>query len=267
MSWYSYGEYTTTAERKKNIAYHVAKLKEKNSDLEPIVVQGRLQAKTFWGKAWFGNLKTYEDCAYRLGRGRTYVTNGAVLDLKIKSGEINALVCGTSLYKVRITIVAASPALWRNLIAECSGKINSLVELLQGKFSQHIMQIVSNPGKGLFPKYKEIKFDCSCPDYALMCKHVSAVLYGVGIRLDDSPEQLFLLRQIDHNELLLSATNNVSFGLASNFKAKASDGDLSQLFGIDIVEMTEEPLKKTKKKALVVTKKRVLTSSKKKRQS
>lgn len=271
MSWNNYGrfpEYISVAERKKKIAQQTAKLKAKNKKdvLQPIVVQGRLMAKTFWGKAWFKNLESYADYAYRLDRGRSYVRNGAVADLKIQSGEIHALVCGTRTYKVHITILATSSTDWRSLIKECSGKINSLVELLQGKFSQHIMQIITQPDRGLFPKNREISFNCSCPDHASMCKHVSAVLYGVGIRLDDFPEQLFMLRQVDHMELLLSAVHDVPLGLESAVGSKVIDDDLSQLFGIDIMETpTKKSSKKVKKTDLVAATKKVSGVSKKKK--
>jgi uncharacterized Zn finger protein len=199
--------------------------------------------------------------------------NGAVIDLKIRRGEIQALVCGTRTYTVHIAIAAACPEAWRSLINECSGKINSLIELLQGKFSQHIMEVITQPDRGLFPKPKEIKFDCSCPDYASMCKHVSATLYGIGIRLDDSPEQLFLLRQVDQTELLLSAVQDVPLGLGSAVETKGIDDDLSQLFGIEIAKTTKNSARKTKKTdsavvadgAIIETKKRTSTNSKKRK--
>jgi Uncharacterized conserved protein len=244
MSWNNYGryhEYVSVSERKEKIAHQVAKFKKKNGIvLQPIVVEGRVMAKTFWGKAWFKNLESYQDYAYRLERGRSYVRHGAVIDLKINSGEVHALVCGTHTYKVKITIAAASQEAWRSLIDECSGKINSLIELLQGKFSQNIMQVITQSDKGLFPKSEEITFDCSCFDHALMCKHVSAVLYGVGIRLDDTPDQLFLLRKVDQNELLLSAVQDVPLGVKAVVGAKKIDDDLSQLFGIEIEEVVNK---------------------------
>ncbi len=280
MSWHNYGrfpQYITIAERKKKNAQKISKLKIKEKDLQPVIAEGRLIAKTFWGKAWCKNLESYEDYAYRLDRGRSYVRSGAVVDLKIQPGEINALVCGTRMYTVHITISTVSPEAWHSLIKECSGKINSLIELLQGKFSQHIMQIIMQPDKGLFPKKNEIVLNCSCPDYASMCKHVSAVLYGVGIRLDDSPEQLFILRQVDHTELLLSAAQDVSLGLSSPMASSIIEDDLSTLFGIEIaqetkiaeeielVQIIKKSTKKTRKSGFNATRKRALARSRKER--
>lgn len=130
MSWNNYGrfpKYVTVAERKEKIAQKTAKLKKKSSNLEPIIVQGRRMVKTFWGESWCNNLESYADYEYRLERGRTYVRHGAVVDLKIQPGEIYAKVCGTRMYIIHITIAALGEKEWRNLIKECSGKINSLI--------------------------------------------------------------------------------------------------------------------------------------------
>jgi len=236
MTWINHGgfpEYISVAERKKRIEQQAKKLRSKNkhADFQPIAVPGRLMTKTFWGKAWCTNIESYADYKYRLERGRSYVRHGAVVDLKIYAGSVTALVCGTHTYAVSISIVTASKPAWQALIKECAGKINSLVELLQGKFSKHIMEILTQPKTGLFPKPAEITFTCSCPDYAVMCKHVAAVLYGIGVRLDHTPEHLFLLRSVDHTELLKSAVNQASF---TTVPTMPLTGDLSQLFGIQI---------------------------------
>ena len=172
---------------------------------EPIVLEGRSIANTFWGKAWCKNLESYSDYSNRLPRGRTYVRNGSVIDLKMAAGEITALVSGSSIYKVKIAIAKVVANKWNKIVDECAGKIDSLIELLQGKFSKAVMEIITDPKKGLFPDPKEIKLSCSCPDWADMCKHVAAVLYGVGARLDNRPEELFMLRQADHIELIAKA--------------------------------------------------------------
>ena len=156
--------------------------------------------RTFWGKAWCENLESYRDYENRLPRGRTYVRNGSVVDLQIAPLEVTAMVSGSELYTVKISIKAMPKAQWQSLCRDCAGGIDSLVELLQGRFSKGVMERLCRQDNGLFPKPSEIRFSCSCPDSASMCKHVAAVLYGVGSRLDEQPELLFRLRAVDHSE-------------------------------------------------------------------
>jgi len=208
MGWESswgYPPYVKVAERKKQAARKIAQLKKKGHAIEPIVVEGRTIATTFWGKAWCKHLEKYSDYENRLPRGRTYVRNGSVIDLKLNPGTIKALVSGSSIYTVEITIDPFSPSKWEALIKECSGKIDSLIELLQGTFSKGVMEVIMHAEKGLFPHSHEIKLKCSCYDWTDMCKHAAAALYGIGAHLDDRPEDLFLLRQVDHTALLTQA--------------------------------------------------------------
>ena len=138
---------------------------------------------------------------------------------------------------MQIAIKAASPSLWKALCEDCAGSINSLVELLQGRFSKGVMERVCLPGKGLFPTPKEIKLSCSCPDWADMCKHVAAVLYGVGARLDASPELLFILRGVDHAELVAKAGEGLPAAKKPiSSKRVMAGGDLGALFGVEMAE-------------------------------
>lgn len=243
MGWYEFAPYVPVAERKRKAAKEVAKLKKKGEVCHPIVIEGRTIANTFWGKAWCKNLESYSDYANRLPRGRSYVRHGSVIDLKVREGEIKALVSGSSIYKVKIAITQVVANKWNNMVNECAGKIDSLIELLQGKFSKAVMQIITDPEKGLFPHPKEIRLSCSCPDWADMCKHVAAVLYGVGARLDTKPEELFLLRQADHVDLIAKA-GTISLTQASSDQSDRilDDTDLSSLFGIDIGDNPKQDL-------------------------
>ena len=236
MSWEygGYPPYVPVAERKKEAARKVAALKKKGQDVNPVVVEGRIIAKTFWGKAWCKNLESYSDYANRLPRGRTYVRNGSVIDLKLSAGKIKALVSGSSIYTTTITIDPIPASKWDAIVKECAGKIDSLIELLQGKFSKGVMEIITHGDKGLFPHPKEITLNCSCYDYADMCKHVAAVLYGVGVRLEEHPEALFLLRGANHMDLIANASGaSLSIGVEDQDTTRFT-GDLSSLFGIDI---------------------------------
>ena len=156
----------------------------------PVVIEGRKIARSFWGKAWCDNLERYSDFANRLPRGRAYVSNGSVVDLQLAHGKIEALVSGTEIYRVKIDISVAAPTRWKAICADCAGSVGSLVELLQGKLSKHVMERVCREADGLFPGPREITMTCSCPDWAGMCKHVAATLYGVGARLELSTRPL-----------------------------------------------------------------------------
>ena len=234
MRWYDrFKPYVPVAQRRAQAAKEVAKRTKKGQTVSPVNIGGKAIASTFWGKAWCTNLEGYSDFANRLPRGRTYVRNGAVVDLKIEKGRIKALVSGSELYKVEIDIAALPKPKWAALKAQCAGKIGTLVELLQGKLSKAVMETVTDREKGLFPKPKEIEMTCSCPDYAGMCKHVAATMYGVGNRLDSSPELLFTLRCVDHTELIEQAIPAAPLEGKSGTPAIAAD-ELGAIFGIEI---------------------------------
>ena len=232
--WGEYPPYVSVAERKTLAAKEIAKLTKKGKKVSPVVLEGRTIADTFWGKAWCTNLERYSDYESRLPRGRSYVRSGAVIDLQIEPGKIAALVRGSSLYTVAITIKPVEAALWRSIVRECTGKIDSVIELLRGKLSSAVMEVITQQETGLFPAPKQIGLSCSCPDSATMCKHVAAALYGVGARLDRAPELLFGLRGVDPAELVTTAAASMTAGKPPVAKAKALDADLASLFGIDM---------------------------------
>ena len=220
----------------------------KGQKLSPIKIDGRMIAQTFWGKAWCDHLESFSDYENRLPRGRTYVRNGSVIHLSIAEGKIEALVQGSSLYTVKIDIKCVDQKKWKTLLESCSGEIDSVVELLQGRLSSSVMKTITDRQNGLFPQPKEISLSCSCPDWADMCKHVAAVLYGVGARLDQEPELLFKLRHVDHLELI----NKATLKAPQKRSAKAqdlNDQDLSNLFGIEIdSKPTDKEMKPAKAK-------------------
>jgi uncharacterized Zn finger protein len=209
------------------------KLAKKGQMISPVQITGRTIASTFWGKAWCDNLESYSDFRNRVPRGRTYVRNGSVVDLRISPGEVISYVSGSHLYSVKIKIKPLIAATWKILKTQCGQQIGSLVELLQGRLSESVMEIVTAHDNGLFPAPKEIEMACSCPDWAGMCKHVAATLYGVGNRLDHQPELLFALRGVDHMELIAQAGSSVSKPAAGKKKTIAA-GDLADVFGIEL---------------------------------
>lgn len=231
--------YIPVAKRRKQAERAVKNLTKKGQALSPVQITARRIATTFWGKAWCDNLESYRDFANRLPRGRTYLRNGSVLDLQIAPCEIRAMVSGSSLYDVTIKIGALPKTQWQATCRDCAGGIDSLVELLKGQFSKGVMERICQQGKGLFPKPSEIKFYCNCPDYASMCKHIAAVLYGVGARLDQQPELLFQLRAVNQNELVANLNSDLPLVKARPDAARLLlDDDISALFGL---EMEEEP--------------------------
>lgn len=225
--------YIPVAQRQRQAKQKVAALNKKGQSCQPVTIEGRAIAKSFWGKAWCDNLESYSDFANRLPRGRTYVRNSSVIDLRIESGRVLALVSGSDVYSVEIGVQPLAATKWGAIIKECSGKVASLVELLQGRLSKAVMETVTRRGEGLFPLPRQISMRCSCPDAASMCKHVAAVLYGVGARLDNEPELLFRLRHVDPQDLTRQLGNMPA--MAPSDTQSALDGtDLSALFGIDL---------------------------------
>jgi len=240
MGWNYYGfrPYVPVAQRRREAQRELEKMRKKGLAVQPIVIGSRVIAKTFWGKAWCENLESYSDFENRLPRGRTYVRNGSVVHLEIQPGRISARVSGSELYSVEITISSLPDPHWKCVKSQCAGQIGSLVELLQGRLSRSVMDVVTQRGGGLFPKPAEIKMTCSCPDWAGMCKHVAAVLYGVGARLDDKPELLFLLRKVDHLELIAGAVDSAPVANAGKSRGKKTIAaqDLADVFGIEMAE-------------------------------
>jgi uncharacterized Zn finger protein len=237
MSYHEWRPYVPVAARRRKAEKKLAELKKNGQAVSPVTIEGRAIAKSFWGKSWCANLERYSDYENRLPRGRTYVRNGSVVDLQIAKSKVWAVVSGSDLYTVTITIAPVSATRWKAICSDCAGTIDSLVELLQGRLSKGVMDRVCREHDGLFPTPKEIKLSCSCPDWADMCKHVAAVLYGVGARLDEKPALLFELRGVDENQLLANAGQTLSLQKAVPATTKVlDDGDVAALFGLEMVE-------------------------------
>ncbi len=256
MGWYfQFKPYVPVAQRRANAAKVAEKIAKKDGRaLEPIKIDGRAIARTYWGKAWCDNLESYSDYENRLPRGRTYVRNGSVVDLRIKAGQIDALVSGSEVYKIQITIDKLKPGPWTRIKADCSHSIKSVMKLLTGKLDKDVMERLARRDQGLFPSPKEIKMRCSCPDGAYVCKHVAATMYGVGARLDNEPELLFTLRDVDHLELISQAVSseNLDAALETEGGETLEGQDLGAMFGIEMapefIGGTTTAAKKTTKK-------------------
>jgi uncharacterized Zn finger protein len=266
MSYYfAWRSYVSVAQKRRNAEREVDKLKKRRRSIAPVRIEGREIAKSFWGQAWCANLERYSDYENRLPRGRSYVRNGSVVDLQIGRGGVAAMVAGSELYKVKVSIAPVAKARWKGICRDCAGSIDSLVELLQGRLAKGVMERVCREGDGLFPSAGEIKLACSCPDWADMCKHVSAVLYGVGARLDENPQLLFVLRGVDENELIASAGQDLPLSRATSSTAKVlDDTDVAALFGLEIADTADSSTHVPKRKRPNVSK---TTSKQRKRSS
>ena len=248
MAWYGdngyFRPYVSVWEKKAFGARALAKLlkKSKRSPEPVLLTSGRRHvATTFWGKAWCTNLERYADFANRLPRGRTYVRNGSVLDLAIGKGTVAAYVAGSELYTVKIGIAPLAKTRWRRVVSRSTGRIGSLVGLLRGELSTDVLSVLCDAKEGLFPEPREISLECSCPDWAEVCKHVAAVLYGVGSRLDQKPELFFVLRQVDQGELISSATSGAVSRSRKGAAKRLTADKLADVFGIDIVDEPVNP--------------------------
>ena len=226
-----YPRYVPVGVRRARALRERLSLRARGVEVQPVDIRGRLIARSFWGRRWCEHLESFSDFANRLPRGRTYVRNGAVYHLAVAPGGVEARVAGTDLYRVAVGIRTLRRPAWKAIKAACAGQIGSVLELLQGRLSDHVMEVVTDRDTGLFPKPGEMKLACDCPDWATMCKHVAAVLYGVGSRLDDSPELLFRLRGVDEAELI-GADLALPGGTAS--ADTLADEDLGSIFGIDL---------------------------------
>jgi len=257
--WQYYPPYVSVAEKKADGARALATLlKKSRRAAEPVLVTHRKRqlCTTFWGKAWSDNLQRYADLASRLPRGRAYLRNGSVLDMVITGGRIEAHVAGSELYRVTIGIAPLRNTAWRRVVTRCTGRIGSLVGLLRGELSDDVLAVLTHATDGLFPEPRDMALDCSCPDVAEVCKHVAAVLYGVGVRLDARPELFFVLRQVDQAELLSSATAGaVARGRPVAGKRIAAER-LSSVFGIELEEVSPARPARKPPKGKAVSKRR-----------
>lgn len=236
--WWSFQD---IQEQKKRVQREITKRRKRGEAFEVLAAPAgqKKLCTTFWGQAWCRNLESYQDYESRLPRGRSYLRQGNVYNLEIKPGELAAVVAGSELYEADVRISRLPPKQWRHIVEQGAGQAGSMLDLLAGRLGEGLMRLLTDPQQGLFPKPKEIRFDCSCPDHADLCKHIAAVLYGVGVLLDTRPELLFTLRGVDQAELLSSASHAAVTELRAD-SGELADADLSALFGIDLATSAEE---------------------------
>jgi uncharacterized Zn finger protein len=251
MSFDRWPPYVPVAKRRAKAQREMKKLRKQGKHIEPVEIEGRKIARSFWGEGWCKHLEQFSDYDNCLPRGRTYVRNGSVAHLAISNGKVEAIVNGSLLYNINITIKLLPKQKWDKIRQQCTGQIGSMLELLQGKLSNQVMQIVPDTDTGLFPNLREIEPSCDCPDWADMCKHIAAVLYGIGARLDHQPELLFLLRNVDHQALISAELDLHTATGGTGKRRRLVSENLSDVFGVDI----DEPTKPVKRKPSSASKK------------
>ncbi len=233
--------YVPVAKRRANATREASKLTKKGQNLRPIHIKSRAIATSFWGLAWCKNLEIYADWANRMPRGRTYARNGSIVDLQIEPSKITALVCGSSLYKIKISIDPLNKQRWQAIRGDCAQQVSSLMDLMRGKLPDAVLARLTDPKQGMFPSPKELKLQCSCPDYATMCKHIAATLYGVGHLLDSEPGLFFKMRGVDQSELVSDAltTQTADDAMGLNQRSDLAGEDLGAIFGIDLATTSD----------------------------
>ena len=256
MSYYGdWAPYVPVAQRKRNGTRQAQKRMKKGESLQPVEIAGNVIAKTFWGQAWCKHFEQYRDFANRLPRGKTYARNGSVCDLRITKGKITGMVCGSQLYDVDITIKPLDSKKWKAIRKQCGKSVHSLIDLMRGQLSDEVIGQLTDAEKGMFPLGDEMSLSCDCPDYSSLCKHLAAVMYGAGNRLDTSPDLLFLLRGVDQSELIADAiaSGNAQNDVGLNTESGLEGDDLGAIFGIEMAE-TPTVKKKTPRKKPAVKK-------------
>jgi uncharacterized Zn finger protein len=239
MSWgYSYHSYSTpsVAEQRRTAERRKKQLEKDGRELQPIIIEGNKIARKWWGIAWNKNLESYADFENRIGRGRSYCKNGLILDLRISEGAISANVSGSHLYNVKIIIDKLTDRHWHGIVAACAKRVENIGALVEGRFPQGLADVFMKQAGGLFPSPKEIHMSCNCPDIAMLCKHIAAVLYGIGARLDSDPLLFFKLRGVDPGELIKKSVDEKMQMLLANAGKESgrviADRDVARLFGL-----------------------------------
>ena len=241
MGWYDYYggyTYTSVAELKAKAKKYISDQLKKGVKLSPVEIEGRIIAKSWWGKAWCENLERYADYYSRLERGRKYVRANCVIDLKIEAGKVTGLVQGSDSkpYSIEVKIDKLDEEQYGHIVEKCAFKIQNINDLVKGNFPDDLKALFTEKDTGLFPPMSKIHFNCSCPDWADMCKHVAAVLYGVGARFDNDPLLLFTLRGVDMEKLIGNAIKDRIASMIENAARPSrrimSDKAMQEVFGI-----------------------------------
>ncbi len=155
--------------------------------------------KTWWGEQWLNSLNNI-DYSNRLPRGATYARKGAVKKISIKGNRIAAKVQGTRVRPYNIDIIMPpffDPEL-SNFIKELSRRPAIISKMLNRELDPAVLSLAEQFNLKVFPKqWSDLKMNCSCPDWAVPCKHLASVIYKVSAEIDNNPFLVFSLHNVD----------------------------------------------------------------------
>mgnify|MGYP002856125409 CR=1 FL=1 len=241
----SYNYYNKKRKKKKEnfidkFTEKAQRIAKRHKEYNPVIIEkgARTICKSWWGKAWCQNLERYADWENRIARGKDYVKHNTLVDLQINGGKISAKVQGAawSPYEINIMIDPISEKQCQEISKEAAGEIKDIESLIAGKFPKNLKDLFFKE-EGLFPSPKEIHFGCSCPDYAKMCKHIVAALYGIGVRLDSNPLYFFQMRGIDVDLFIAKVVGDGVESMLENANVKSEriiqNADLLRIFSVE----------------------------------
>ena len=160
--------------------------------------------RTWWGAQWLQAL-TQIDFDNRLPRGRTYANRGAVRNLVVDGGRISAKVQGSRPrpYEVEVVVPPVPPADAARLIDSLTADPGLIARLLNRELDPAVLDEAQRLKIAVFPsRWSDLAMKCSCPDWAVPCKHLAAVIYLLSQEIDGNPFLVFSLRALDLPALL-----------------------------------------------------------------
>lgn len=189
--------------------------------------------ESWWARRWIAVLESFNIGA-RLGRGRSYARRGQVLSIKIDKGKVSAKVQGSrpKPYDVKLQVKTLSASDWQKLTKVLSRQAIFSAKLLMGEMPLDIEKVFKEAALSLFPdKLKDLKTDCSCPDWSNPCKHIAAVYYLLAEEFDRDPFLIFKLRGMNREELIktLGSTDKKATSKKTKSKPISSHEDVATL--------------------------------------
>jgi len=208
-------------------------------------------AKASWGKKWIHSILKIGR-PYRMRRAMRYAEDEErISNLVIKKGEIFSLVQGTAPtpYRVRIFFKTISEKAWNEIGKEISNNLLNLINLLEGKLSDDIIDIFERKNYSLFYDISEgLNARCSCPDQAIPCKHIAATILYVSRVVDYNPLILLKLKGKKKKELLsgLNIGKNIAIKRADKASNKQKISKRTSYYSFNVPKISIEEIKTQK---------------------
>lgn len=191
------------------------------------------QAKTWWGQRFIAALEDFTDSG-RLARGRSYSSDKRIKQWLLVKGQVQAKIRGNTnpyfgvykepTYKVSVEMTHFTDVQWKKIIARLSERASFISRLLVNEIPETIETVFAENKVHLLPtSYKDFKVSCSCPDYAVPCKHIAGVCYRLAGLLDQDPFLLFEMRGLASEKLLQELANSPLGKVLSDAKQGAEN--------------------------------------------